>query len=119
MLVVDDDLPIQRLLELTLVGEGYEVRLAANGLEALAALDGWLPDVILLDLMMPVMDARAFRAAQRERGVGLDVPVIILSAARDGQTAIEELGAASGVPKPFDPDDLVAAIQRCLPPPLP
>ena len=114
VLVVDDDLAIQRLLEMTLAGEGYEVRLAANGREALDALDGWLPDVILLDLMMPVMDGRAFRAAQRALAIGLDVPVIVLSAARDGNAAIEELGAAGGVEKPFDPDDLLLAIQSCL-----
>ena len=114
VLIVDDDPAIQRLIELTLIGEGYETRLAGNGEEALAVLDDWTPDVILLDLMMPVMDGRAFRAAQRERGLRINVPVIVLSAARDGGAAIEELGAAAEVSKPFDPDDLVAAIERCL-----
>ena len=65
VLVVDDDLSIQGFLAEALADEGYGVRTAANGREALAILREWRPDLILLDLMMPEMDGWEFRGEQR------------------------------------------------------
>src|SRR4051794_21638581 len=65
VLVVDDEPAVGRVVSDLLGDEGYEVRWATNGEEALRVLDVWLPDVIVLDLMMPVMDGPSFRVAQR------------------------------------------------------
>ena len=114
VLVVEDDVAIQRLIELTLRAEGYEVRGAENGREALDVLENWRPDVIVLDLRMPVMDGRAFRAAQLELAGAADIPVIVVTAGRDGRAVGEELNASAVVAKPFDPDDLLDAVQQCV-----
>src|SRR5437588_248629 len=102
VLVVDDEPSIREVLVLLFEGEGCVVRTAANGLEALAVLQEWQPDLILLDLMMPVMDAQAFRAQQRRCGAAADVPLVILSAARDASAEAEQLGATTIVQKPFE-----------------
>src|SRR5581483_10950225 len=67
VLVVEDDRGIRDLLAAVLTDEGFDVRQAANGKEALAVLERWQPDAILLDLMMPVMDGWTFRREQRRR----------------------------------------------------
>src|SRR4051794_23983356 len=83
VLVVDDDVSIRGFLAEALRDEGYEVQTAGNGHDALALLREWRPDLILLDLMMPVMDGWAFRTEQRLIPNMADVPVIVLSATRD------------------------------------
>ena len=113
VLVIDDDQDLRRVLMLALTDEGYTVRAAPNGRDALALLESWRPDVILLDLMMPEMDGCTFRARQLATPGSEDVPVIVLSAARE--TKAEALRPAAIVAKPFNlPDllDTVAAIAR-------
>jgi DNA-binding response OmpR family regulator len=81
----------------------------------LAVLRDWCPDVIVLDLMLPVLDGRAFRAEQgRLPGAAAWVPVIVLSGAREARAVAEELGAAAAITKPFDLDELVATVGRVL-----
>ena len=114
VLVVDDEPSVAQVVVDALADEGYEVRWAANGREALAVLGAWLPDLIVLDLMMPVMDGRAFRAAQRRLpGAAARVPVLVLSGMREARATAEALGAAA-LTKPFDLDDLVATVDRLL-----
>jgi CheY-like chemotaxis protein len=96
-----------------LLFEGYEVRAATDGAAALATIEGWVPHVIVLDLMMPVMDGWAFREAQRQRASVRDVPVVILSASRDLGRAAEALRPAAVLAKPFDVDALLTAVDRC------
>lgn len=88
------------------------MRTAANGREALDVLEQWRPSVIVLDLMMPVMDGWDFRAEQLRRATIADVPVILLSGARDVRTSAEQLSAWLAIPKPFDLDVLLAAVAR-------
>jgi CheY-like chemotaxis protein len=84
VLIVEDDAQIAAVLGETLRDEGYEVRRASNGQEGLAILGQWTPDTIILDLMMPVMDGKTFRAEQRRLPEPLaGLPVIVLSGARD------------------------------------
>lgn len=80
VLVVEDDPDTQLLLERHLDGSGVEVRVTANGKEALQALDAFEPDVILLDLMMPVMDGFTFLKHLREGERHEGIPVVVLSA---------------------------------------
>jgi CheY-like chemotaxis protein len=112
VLVVDDDPSIQGFLAEALADEGYEVQTAANGREALAVLDGWRPDLILLDLMMPEMDGWGFRAAQRTMPGVADVPVIVLSAMRELTSKVQALEPAEVFAKPFDLEKLLGTIDR-------
>jgi CheY-like chemotaxis protein len=114
VLVVDDDALIRDTLATALADEGYSVRVAADGQAALDTLDEWLPDLIVLDLMMPVMDGPAFRAAQRDREVAAHIPVIVLSAAHNIHTRASTLGAAAVFPKPFDLGVLLDTVGRTV-----
>ena len=108
VLVVDDDPDLRRVLTLALTDEGYDVRAVPDGREALDLLEAWRPRVILLDLMMPDVDGWSFRARQLATPGAEDVPVVILSAARD--VRIEALRPAAVVPKPFDLELLLATV---------
>jgi two-component system response regulator MprA len=113
VLIVDDDPGILDVLEQALSGEGYRVVRASNGCEALARLGGVAPDVILVDLMMPVMDGWQFVRECRSLGVCNDTPVIILSAARSLAETAETLGVQAVVPKPFDLEELLHLVAAC------
>jgi two-component system, chemotaxis family, chemotaxis protein CheY len=110
VLVVDDDPDIRALLVSVLSDEGYEARSANNGREALAAIEEWRADAIVLDLMMPVMDGWTFvemlRAADRQ------IPIVILSAATQLAQHSARLGAIDFMPKPFDIESLLPRIAR-------
>lgn len=111
VLVVDDDAALVRLLRLTLRQGGFDVATAANGSEGLERLSAQKPDVIVLDLEMPVMDGRAFFRELRSRGV--ETPVLILSA-RGARQARRELGANAALEKPFDTEDLVDSVRQLI-----
>jgi CheY-like chemotaxis protein len=113
VLIVEDDESIATALVDTLRDEGYDARCAANGQEGLAVLASWTPQVILLDLMMPVMDGRSFRIAQRALPGRLgELPVIVLSGARDAHARAEEIGAVAAIAKPFDLDVVLSTVAR-------
>ena len=112
VLVVDDDTSILRTVADILGDEGYRVLTAGNGVEALALLAQNVPDVILLDMRMPVMDGwqLAKTLDDRQRAI----PLVVMTAAQDaGQWALE-IGAASFLAKPFDLDELLEAVARQL-----
>ena len=104
--VVDDDVPIGNLLEELLTGEGYAVRRAYSGTEALLLLERERPDLVLLDLMLPGLSGEELLPEIR------DVPVIVLSAKADVRDKVELLlgGAADYVTKPFDSKELLARV---------
>jgi two-component system response regulator MprA len=112
VLVVDDDPSIQGFLAEALTDEGYGVRTAGNGREALSILGEWRPDLILLDLMMPEMDGWVFRAAQRTMPEVSSVPVIVLSATRDLAAKVHTLAPAEVFAKPFDLEMLLMTVDR-------
>jgi signal transduction histidine kinase len=111
VLVVDDEAAIRETLGSALELEGYECRLAANGQAALSVLDEWLADVIVLDLMMPVMDGWAFRRAQRATPAVRDVPVVIASASPPHADRDRDLAPAATISKPFELGELFDALQ--------
>jgi CheY-like chemotaxis protein len=80
VLVVDDDRMLREVLIGALEDEGYTVRAARNGREALALLEHWQPDVILLDLMMPIMNGWEFRSEQLRDPKLSSIPVVIMTA---------------------------------------
>jgi len=112
VLVVEDDPDIRRLLVDVLVDEGHEVREAESGAEALALLQEWLPDLIFLDMTLPEMDGRAFRAAQRRLPPpASQAPIVIVTGLHDHAALVEELDAVALLRKPFDLDELVALVE--------
>jgi len=113
ILVVEDDLDLSDAVREILQDEGYEVALAANGALAMDALRrGPRPDLILLDLMMPESNGFLFRAQQRSDAALASIPVIVMTASSTSSERVTALGVAEVVRKPFEVDDLVAAIAR-------
>jgi DNA-binding response OmpR family regulator len=120
VLIVEDDADQGRLIAELLRDEGLEPRVVTSGRAGLAALRERSPRVVLLDLVLPDMDGQAFRAAQLRMPAVRDVPVILLSAthARNLRAQVQELEAAAGFEKPFDVEELLAAVLRfCRQPP--
>jgi CheY-like chemotaxis protein len=115
VLVVDDDPVIRSTVAELLLDEGYEVEQAADGAEALQALARSVPDVIVLDLMMPVLDGWAFVERCRAVLATRDVPIVVMSATHNLHESAERLhamGVRAVVAKPFDVDALIAIVQR-------
>jgi len=114
ILVVEDDDAMRETLAEVMVDEGHEVRAAAHGADALDALATWTPDLIVLDLMMPIMDAYEFRELQRRTAAGSSARILVLSAARDVDNAAERLEADAWLTKPFALGDVIDAVDRLL-----
>ena len=112
MLVIDDDAIIRETLATALGDEGYSVRTAGDGRAGLETLASWSPDVIALDLMMPVMDGHAFLAAKAALEHAARIPVIILSAAHQIRTQAATLNVAAVFSKPFDLGALLDTVER-------
>jgi CheY-like chemotaxis protein len=109
ILVIDDDPAILTTLTDILQFEGYHVVTATNGAEGLRRLEADLPQLILLDMRMPVMDGWEFARAVRERGIAL--PIFVMTAAQDARRWAQEIGAAGYLAKPFDLPDLLATVE--------
>ena len=110
ILIVDDEERIVNFLRSKLKASGYEVLTAGNGLEGLEQAQAQEPDLIVLDLLMPKMDGLEMLKELRSFSV---VPVIILTAKGADADRIKglQLGADDYLPKPFNPDELVARIE--------
>lgn len=111
VLVVDDDTDILSIVHEVLTLEGLRVRTAANGSEALARVGDEQPQLILLDMRMPVMDGWQFASKLRERYNGW-VPVVVMTAAKDAGARAREVQADDFISKPFDIDELVEKVQQ-------
>lgn len=116
VLVVEDEPAIQRLIEFALVQAGFKVVLAESAEDAKAIIAEKLPDVLLLDWMLPKMSGVAFAQALREAARTSDLPIIMLTARseeNDKELGLN-LGADDYVTKPFSPRELVARIKALL-----
>lgn len=110
ILVVDDDQAILSTVAEILHLEGYPVATAGNGMEALAAVERERPSLVLLDMRMPVLDGWGFARQLRARGV--DLPILVMTAAQDAGSWAEEIGAEGYLAKPFDLLDLLDEVAR-------
>jgi CheY-like chemotaxis protein len=114
VLVVDDNEDIRESLMGFLEDHGFVATGATNGQDALVQLGSAraLPCLIILDMMMPVMDGRAFREAQmRDPGIA-GIPVVVVSAYKDVSALAEELGVRDHLPKPLDLDALLDLVRE-------
>jgi two-component system, chemotaxis family, chemotaxis protein CheY len=114
VLVVDDDETIRATVSEMLDLEGYPVRLAADGAEALRSVEETPPGLILLDMRMPVLDGWGVARGLAERG--LAPKILVMSAAADARRWAREIGASAVLPKPFEIDELISLVERhCQP----
>jgi len=117
ILICDDDPVILRLLQVNLELEGYDVVLAHHGEEAYQVAQETMPDLIILDIMMPRWDG--YKACQELKALEATkhIPVVFLSA--KAQQSDIEIGKSFGVDeyltKPFDPSDLIDVVERLAP----
>jgi two-component system KDP operon response regulator KdpE len=111
--VVDDETQITRVLKTTLQSQGYEVRTAADGENALNLAADWIPDLIVTDLSMPRMTGIELTRTVRERS---QVPIIVLSVREEEKSKIDALdaGADDYVTKPFSVNELLARVRANL-----
>ena len=119
ILVVEDDPDIQRLVTAVLSKE-YEVRSVEDGLAALMALEqGFRPDLIVADIMMPRLDGLTLVKALKQSPATANIPVMFLTAKSSPRDVIEgiNLGARCYLTKPFKVDELIQKVHRILPPP--
>jgi two-component system, OmpR family, response regulator len=112
VLVVEDDPTILSLVCELLRDEGYDVASAASGHAGLASLEANRPDLIVLDMRMPGMDGWQFATELKARGI--EIPVVVMTAARDAERSASEIGAAAYVSKPFDIDEMASLVHATL-----
>jgi DNA-binding response OmpR family regulator len=116
VLIAEDDPSVRMTLEYVLEDEGFSVLMAEDGAEALRIAGEELPDVILLDQVMPKMDGKRVFSALRSEDATKTIPVLVLTGMARGPD--EEWPGAHFVGKPFSPDDLVQRIRDVLGNPL-
>ena len=115
ILVVEDDTKITAALRIRLEAAGYEVVTAGDGFSGLKMTMTHTPNLILLDIMMPV--GMGFSVAERLKSLGLgDIPIIFITASKRAglRKTAQQLGAAGFFEKPYDADELLAAINLIL-----
>ncbi len=116
ILIVDDEAPIRMMLRQVLVRAGFEVDEAADGQEALNMMADSMPDLLLLDWMMPGLNGINLVKKLRRDDLGRELPIIMLTAKADEADRIKGLdwGADDYVSKPFSPRELIARINALL-----
>jgi DNA-binding response OmpR family regulator len=112
VLIVDDEPNIVTALEFLLRRSGYDVQVVTNGAEALAQVESYVPDVVLLDIMMPVKSGYEVCQRMRERPEWRHIKIVMLSA-KGREVEVSKgmsLGADLYITKPFSTQELIAAI---------
>src|SRR5262245_37826113 len=111
VLVVEDDDSIRELVEVILSGAGYEVLTASDGAAALQVVGSAPPDLVLLDMRMPIMDGWEFARQYRARPEP-HAPIVVLTAARDAAERAAEIHANGYLGKPFDVGELLTLVSH-------
>ena len=119
VLVVEDEPPIREVIADVLRERGFQALPAANGAEALDLLDTVRPDVMVLDLLMPVMHGWAFMESYIEKTDGHPIPIVVVSVNPVLPRSFDRLGVRRVVSKPFDVDALVDAVEQAVQPATP
>ncbi len=116
ILVIEDESDIAALIAYQLAHAGYQVRTATTGKEALRALEAELPDLIVLDIMLPEISGTDLLRTLRSRKETQSIPVVVLTALREEADRVcgFELGADDYISKPFSPKELVLRVRAVL-----
>jgi CheY-like chemotaxis protein len=114
ILIIDDDPAIRATVAEILESEGYSVATASNGADGLQSLDRIDAALVLLDMRMPILDGWGFARALHARGI--QVPILVMTAAQDARRWAREINAEGYIAKPFDLLDLLDAVGRFVPP---
>jgi CheY-like chemotaxis protein len=112
VLIVDDEPPIRRLLTMLLQDAGFMVVTAAHGREALTLIDGRKVDLMLIDLVMPVMGGEEFLAEARR--LGCVAPALIVSGSPEARDVAVATGCEGFLEKPYEFNDLILQIRSTL-----
>jgi two-component system KDP operon response regulator KdpE len=113
ILIVDDELSILKYLRANLEAKGYQVLMAMDGIQALQTLEAEMPDLVVLDIMMPKMDGLEVCRRLREWS---QIPIIMLSARADEMDKVQclDLGADDYITKPFGKDEFIARVRAVM-----
>jgi CheY-like chemotaxis protein len=117
ILVIDDEVLLAKSLSLILMKAGHTVVTADNGKRGLEVFDQEAPDLVITDIIMPVMEG--IEAIQALRAKSPNIPIIAVSGGGrtknlDFLRVAEKLGANAAIPKPFSKEQLLAAVAKCL-----
>tara|TARA_R110002051_G_scaffold11122_1_gene40939 strand:- start:8622 stop:8993 length:372 start_codon:yes stop_codon:yes gene_type:complete len=114
ILTIDDSRTMRDMLRLTLTEAGYNVLQAADGLEGLAILRDVVPDAVITDINMPVLDGFGFIEKARANERLRDVPILVLTTESTPvmKDRARQAGATGWITKPFDPEKLKSALMR-------
>ncbi len=112
ILIVEDDNSIRELLVELLQGEGYDVGSAINGLEGIHYLQSdQAPDLILIDLMMPIMDGYTFRVEQMKNDKWSKIPIVVMSAEANAKEKLKNFGITAFLSKPVELEIILKAVE--------
>ncbi|QXV66322.1 response regulator [Mucilaginibacter achroorhodeus] len=114
ILICDDDEGILDLLELVLTDEGYSVVAELNSVKVSNLIQKEHPDLIILDLWMPVTSGDQILKTIRNTPAISELPVIVISASNDGKAIAQEAGATAFISKPFDIDEMTGKVNEIL-----
>jgi DNA-binding response OmpR family regulator len=115
LLVVDDDEDVAESLRSILEDEGFEVDVARDGMEGLQKLDPNLPDAVLLDVEMPILDGPGMAYEMFVQDVGKEeIPIVLLSGAANLPDVVRQVGTPYSLAKPFGLVALLSLVQRAL-----
>lgn len=113
ILVVEDDTSIRELLVELLESEGYVVSSAVNGLEGIKYLQSQqTPDLILIDLMMPVMDGYSFRSEQLKNSKWASIPTVVMSAEANAKEKMKNFNITAFLSKPVELDTILKTVAQ-------
>ena len=114
VLIVDDDKELRKLYRTILEREGYTIHEAANGAEAMQFLMNYTPDVIVMDMLMPMLGGEAVMQRIQQMPTLTDVKVVVLTAYPRFRESAQYLQADQFLVKPVTPEDILRAIQTAL-----
>ena len=114
VLIVEDEPSIREVIRDVLEDRGFRVMASTNGAEALRMLDSVRPDVVVLDLLMPVMHGWTFMESYVEKTGGQPIPIVVVSVNPALPRSFNRFGVRQVVAKPFDVDALLDAVDQAL-----
>ncbi|WP_316809361.1 response regulator [Pedobacter agri] len=114
ILICDDDPGILDLMEIILEETGHKIISEQNSLKVSTLIEKEIPDLVILDLWMPLVSGDQLLEKIRKNPHTRAIPVIVMSASRDGEQIAKKAGASAYIPKPFDINDLMSMIEQEL-----